>query len=763
VILAAWYYFSNTNVTAEGTSMRGARLLLMIGVFWAGQAPLLPGIKAWGQEQVKQFDFGTAESPVFQGFVGVHPESAYDKAAGFGWGEHGVLQASDKKDANDLQRDFCYGYATTGALPAHFLVDLPDGKYWAAFFAGDIQYSRADTPMDILIGGAKVVDAWKVSGWDWRVAEFEVKDGQSDIVFQSSQAKGQRYSFWLVNGLIIYRGGTREAVTAKVAKLSSDVQEAHILKQFKEQMPEPDKDAAPITAQDKEQGYIAFARALVRIVYPTTLPTAQEREDSLRCFCTPGSYTHVTFGVVPLKDLGECAVSVSELKCNGNSIPASAWKTYLARISRERVGLSASKVFRWQPKVLDPTVKARMDGGKTRWWWLTLHVPDGQPAGSYTGEVMFAPEGGSKHVFPVSVQVYPFKLRQPPGEVFGMYWAKHYVMYPQNIRKQFADLREHGCNGITMDLAPKGGFGEQGKLELDFSEMDEIIKMAQEEGLTSPIPWNGASRISSMLKDKLDSEEGRRQYKEIVAAIVAHGKQSGWPPILFYPVDEPPKEAIMKYLPLIKEVPGALTYCTPNNVEVGLATVQYMDYACWQHQSAREDTREATLKAGKTFWYYSSNYGENSLTARVRSGFLRWRLGATGMYYWHYQAPHGDPYNALDAKVTDHCVAYPTPEGPIPSIGWEGEREGIDDYKYVKMLEELIAAACAGGASASGGGPDNPKAKRAQATLEKLRTEIPPDGKKVLQVPEAFTFESFDQYRREIAGHIVGLLEETKQ
>jgi hypothetical protein len=133
------------------------------------------------------------------------------------------------------------------------------------------------------------------------------------------------------------------------------------------------------------------------------------------------------------------------------------------------------------------------------------------------------------------------------------------------------------------------------------------------------------------------------------------------------------------------------------------------------------------------------------------------------MYYWHYQAPHGDPYNALDAKVTDHCVAYPTPEGSIPSIGWEGEREGIDDYKYVKMLEELIAAACAGGASASGGGPDNPKAKRAQVTLEKLRTEIPPDGKKVLQVPEAFTFESFDQYRREIAGHIVGLLEETKQ
>jgi len=251
-----------------------------------------------------------------------------------------------------------------------------------------------------------------------------------------------------------------------------------------------------------------------------------------------------------------------------------------------------------------------------------------------------------------------------------------------------------------------------------------------------------------MIRQPLESEAGKQDYKHIVAAVDAHARQAGWPPLLFYPCDEPPKEEILRYLPLIKHVPGVLTYCTPNKISVGLETVEWMDYACWQHRSANDQTREATLKAGKHFWYYSSNYGENPLTARMRSGLLRWRLGATGMYYWHYQAPHGDPYNCLDSTSTDHCVAYPTPQGPIPSIGWEGQRAGIDDYKYVRMLEWAIEQA----------GPNNPHVPAARKTLDELHAAIPGDGLQVLTLPETFNLDSLDQYRETIARHIVALL-----
>jgi hypothetical protein len=72
----------------------------------------------------------------------------------------------------------------------------------------------------------------------------------------------------------------------------------------------------------------------------------------------------------------------------------------------------------------------------------------------------------------------------------------------------------------------------------------------------------------------------------------------------------------------------------------------------------------------------------------------------------------------------------------------------MDDYRYAKMLEWLIEKV----------GPKNPKALKAQATLDRLRAEIPPDGKQVLWMPDSFTFDSFDQYRRDIAEHTIELM-----
>ena len=114
---------------------------------------------------------------------------------------------------------------------------------------------------------------------------------------------------------------------------------------------------------------------------------------------------------------------------------------------------------------------------------------------------------------------------------------------------------------------------------------------------------------------------------------------------------------------------------------------------------------------------------------------------------------HIDAFCGMPGNGAGYFYSFPTTDGLLPSIGWEGEREGIDDYKYVKMLEELIKKA----------GPDNPKAQKAKATLDKLRAEIPPDGKQVLLMPEAFTFDTFDSYRSEIANHIIALLAEVKE
>ena len=50
---------------------------------------------------------------------------------------------------------------------------------------------------------------------------------------------------------------------------------------------------------------------------------------------------------------------------------------------------------------------------------------------------------------------------------------------------------------------------------------------------------------------------------------------------------------------------------------------------------------------------------------------------------------------------------------PIPTVEWEGRREGVEDYRTLRLLESLIAA-----------DPDRPEAGQAQAWLEQIRERV---------------------------------------
>jgi len=314
-------------------------------------------------------------------------------------------------------------------------------------------------------------------------------------------------------------------------------------------------------------------------------------------------------------------------------------------------------------------------------------------------------------------------------------------------------LREHLIDTITLSSeAPFGGW-EDGELKLDFTLMEKLIDEAREYGLTGPMPWGGVRRMESLIPRGLPQAEWDQRYKELLAAVVEHGTRKGWPALPIYPVDEPSnnRERIARAahrMGLARQVPGVFTYCTPNAVAGGKELIHLIDFACWQHQSANAETLAATREHGATFWYYSSNYGPKTAVPRFRSGFLRWRLGAVGMFYWHYQCIRDDPFDDLDGNHCDMYVAAPSPDGPIPTLGWECEREGIEDVCWIRSLESLIAEAPV---------DLRVQAERAQATLAELRAGIVPDGKQNLAIPEGYTTTTFHEFRRRILEHIMEL------
>jgi hypothetical protein len=89
---------------------------------------------------------------------------------------------------------------------------------------------------------------------------------------------------------------------------------------------------------------------------------------------------------------------------------------------------------------------------------------------------------------------------------------------------------------------------------------------------------------------------------------------------------------------------------------------------------ARPRTHEA--------WYYWQCWTENPLENRLLAGLYLCKSGLTGAMPWAYMAYNGDPYNDDDEGAKDMCVAYPSQEGPVPTLSWEAFREGVDDCRY---------------------------------------------------------------------------------
>ncbi len=111
------------------------------------------------------------------------------------------------------------------------------------------------------------------------------------------------------------------------------------------------------------------------------------------------------------------------------------------------------------------------------------------------------------------------------------------------------------------------------------------------------------------------------------------------------------------------------------------------------------------------------------------------------------------PLNPLSNPDGVHAhEIIPDLSGPISTTTWEAIREGIDDIKYIRTLELLIAAH-----------PGTTEAAAAQAYLDGLKSDIdaarqgvwcnPATGEPVTDLP-LWSHSKYDEIRSDIVNHI---------
>ena len=738
------------------------------------------------------FDFGTEDSPIRPYFRRVTASTVYTPERGFGWRSadglrHFATEAVREWTWSDYRQtkvppDVYYSDLTQDCVAAEetaeFLVDLPPGSYCVYLLAGLAKDVRPVVANFRVETGAGLVEEIRVPRpLVWTTRELTVELGGGPLVLRLVPETG-----WALNAMLIYpHADARRARAEQIRPLEDEVFALPPdLKAAWARIPNPPPNPAPETSDaDRERGYILFSRGHTRNVYPDSAPAPAEITTALTGFATPGEYEPITFAVYALRPLEQVRVSLPRLVADGGAaIPPENIDVRTVHSWDVRMHYGSRNQFRQVPEMLLRSARVDLDAAESRRFWLTVKIPDDARAGVYRGTVAVTAGNAPGAELDVSLEVLPFRLLRDPDKTFGMYYydprARISADQSESVRNaieaqaraECIDMREHGMNTLQLRSPQLVTLKEKEKYRIDASAFAADIEFYRSTGLVTDRPsmlfFGMANTVYSHFlghtwpKHADGAELPPPEYYPILTDLVrqmeAERQGHDWPQLFYYPLDEASADAapfLAKLLQAVKAVPGARTYVTQIfERESSRVFEEWVDVWCSGYFPTDFEGMAREKARGRVFWCYP-NFVACSRgvpnAARITYGFGFWRSGVSCLIPWHYQAACGNPFNDFDSYYGDWCLAYPGPDGPIPTQRWEAIREGIDDYRYVYTLETLIAAAVEEGRDC----------RDAQELLERLRTSVEPQSRYTQDWP--WQHSEYQAWRRRLADEIVKL------
>jgi len=319
--------------------------------------------------EVRFFDMGTADSKVYEGATRVTAQDLYSADTGFGWQSAEGLseQARAYEEMGDRRGSPAPPVMWTNAITEdcvigessnQFLVDLPDGAYRVYALCGTsdrARYQVWDFTVVARDSGSTAAPADDASAWvqmaggrQHRPVRLRAEvDGGALALDLGAQSK------WVVSAILI----ASEDEWARVEQEIIDPLEEWVFFLPPEQQenwtfdPPPDPEPMPELSQaDRDRGWVLFHRPWAEVVWPNTLPRAEEINPEVRIFATPGEYEPVTFCVNLLRDAGDLTVETTDV----GPVAADTIDIRHVRYMRARPNYVGMGLYRVAPDALEP-------------------------------------------------------------------------------------------------------------------------------------------------------------------------------------------------------------------------------------------------------------------------------------------------------------------------------------------------------------------------------------------------------------------------
>jgi hypothetical protein len=471
-----------------------------------------------------------------------------------------------------------------------------------------------------------------------------------------------------------------------------------------------------------------------------------------RIFASIGEYEPFALLLRPKTTLEEVFITSSDLTGDAGQIP----KENVVLCSVESSGEMERKILMRLGR------KWNMPAHNTEHFWCTVKVPDDARPGLYKGKIIVTAKNEEIGFISISLEVLPIKLEDPPFAL-GFNYSN-----PKNqaaLETHLADMRRHGMTCV----APLYNF-HLPVHDANTADLGNFIECYKRVGFPSPLYFATPMDLQlSSLAGYGDETSKRWQQKYVQVMRYLHAEVLNHNiPVLMSIGDELTNKGIEgvgiagRLARFVwEELPEIAATSDMNGYMEVMAMAPYLNVATFnngwdgidnhnkgRHLINKPFILEVQEETGAIPWFVNTGVG------RFPFGFFFWKMtkyGVKGKVEWYYNLDNrrGSVVRTRGATVW-------------PTLDYERSREGIDDLKYLCMLEKLIARANSLGKAAA-------ERKEAEALLKKIADGIaddwtaythggerfPADGMAVMSPEKAANMSELDAIRRAVADQIV--------
>jgi len=337
--------------------------------------------------------------------------------------------------------------------------------------------------------------------------------------------------------------------------------------------------------------------------------------------------------------------------------------------------------------------------GQNQQFWLTIHVPDGAKPGVYKGTVKLVSSGKPVKSLDLKVTVLPFKLSEPrtfydssrefTSSIYdrGMLDPKGKgstttdSKSPKQFLAELTNMREHGVTNPMICIP-------YSMIEHDDALLRKMLSLRKKAGITGPF---------YLVFDVVTNQQDPKALAELEARVKHYlgiAGEFGIPDFYFYGIDEASGDLLKSERAAwtaARKAGGKMIVSGYDGIFEEMGDI--LDVLVKNGPLSTEEAAKWHSVGHRIFSYANPQSGiENPELYRRNFGFKLWKSNYDGASTFTYQVGNGG-WNDFNDIMRDLNFTYPTVDGVIDTIAWEGYREGIDDIRYGTTLKLAIEKA----------------------------------------------------------------------